>query len=135
MGLAKTLLILELVKMTPNARFLTIDTSSAKSALGIVERENEVTTLIYGPIPLCSGSIIGLDEIQQWGFDDQGNLRSVMEEGVFTLLRYGNNIPIIARTTIFATMNPQDIVYTNRTKISKDEVTMVRPILDRFDLI
>jgi DNA replicative helicase MCM subunit Mcm2 (Cdc46/Mcm family) len=135
MGLAKTLLILELVKMTPNARFLTIDTSSAKSALGIVERENEVTTLIYGPIPLCSGSIIGLDEIQQWGFDDQGNLRSVMEEGVFTLLRYGNNRPIIARTTIFATMNPQDIVYTNRTKISKDEVTMVRPILDRFDLI
>lgn len=84
--------------------------------------------MIYGPIPLSSGALVGIDELQTWTHDEQGILLGVMEEG-------GKNRPIIALTTILATVNPQDIRYVNRTSISKGEISILPPLLDRFDQI
>jgi hypothetical protein len=74
--------------MHPNSRFITAHSASSKSALGIVDSNNDTKTLIYGPIPLSSGSLVGIDELQTWDFDEQGSLLSIMEEGEFFLLKY-----------------------------------------------
>lgn len=132
-GLAKTLLTREFVKIVPNSRFITIQHASSKSALGIVDKVNDTQTLIYGPIPLSNNAVVGLDELQTWGLDEQSSILSIMEEGYFFLLKYGKNRPIEARVTVLATMNPQDIIYNNRTTLTKDEITILKPLLDRFD--
>lgn len=134
-GLAKSKITIETTKVIPNSRFITIQHASAKSALAIVEKNNDSTTLLYGPIPLSSGAIAGLDELQTWGLDEQSSILSVMEEGAFRLVKYGKDKPIKATPTVIATMNPQDIAYKNRTTLSKDEITMLKPLQDRFDQI
>lgn len=134
-GLAKSLLMKESTKAVPNSRYITAQSASSKSALGIVDASNDTKTLVYGPIPLSSGSLVGIDELQTWALFEQGSLLSVMEEGEFFLLKYGKNMPIQAHTTIMATMNQQDIVYTNRSSIAKEEITILQPLLDRFDQV
>ena len=61
-GLAKSLMMRELVKMVPNSRYITASSASSKSALGIVDVVNETKTLVYGPIPLSSGAVVGIDD-------------------------------------------------------------------------
>jgi DNA replicative helicase MCM subunit Mcm2 (Cdc46/Mcm family) len=135
-GLAKTLIMRELVKMVPNSRFITASSASSRSALGIVDVVNETKTLIYGPIPLSSGALVGIDEVQSWTFEEQSVLLSVMEEGIFFLLKYGKNTPIEALTTILATANPQDITYgKGRRSIARNEITLLPPLYDRFDQV
>jgi replicative DNA helicase Mcm len=124
-GLGKTSLVREITKMHPNCRFITAHSASSISALGIVDSDNDTKTLIYGPIPLSSGALVGIDELQTWTHDEQGILLGVMEEGEIYLLKYGKNRPIIALTTILATVNPQDIRYVNRTSISKGEISIL----------
>ena len=134
-GLAKSLVMNEGLKMKPNARKITAQSASSTSALGIVDSTNDVKTLIYGPIPLSSGSMVGIDELQSWTFDNQGILLNVMEEGRFNLLKYARDKEIVAETTILATANPQDIKYEDRTSISVKEINLLAPLLDRFDQI
>ncbi len=134
-GLAKTTFIYELTRMQPNSRFITAPSASSRSALGIVDSNGDIKTLIYGPIPLSSGAMVGIDELPTWTYDEQGSLLSVMEHGEFYLLKYGKNRPIKAQTTILATANPQDIRYANRTTLRKDEIPLLSPLLDRFDQI
>src|SRR5919106_5570020 len=127
-GLAKSLLIREFVKMSPNSRFITASSASSKSSLWIVDVVNETKPLVYGPIPLSSGALVGIDELQSWTFEEQSILLSVMEEGIFFLLKYAKNAPIEALTTILATANPQDIVYSKgRTTIARNEITLLPP--------
>ena len=135
-GLAKSLLVREAIRMSPNSRYITAHSASSRSALGIVDTVNETKTLIYGPIPLSSGAMIGIDELQTWTHDDQGSLLNVMEEGWFILLKYGKGRPITALTTVLATANPQDIIYNkSRTTIAKGEITLLPPLYDRFDQV
>lgn len=49
-GLAKSAVMHEAIGMKPNARTITAQSASSKSALGIVESNNDSKTLIYGPI-------------------------------------------------------------------------------------
>ena len=135
-GLAKSLVMRESIKMKPNARLITAQSASSTSALGIVEATSDSKVLIYGPIPLSSGSLCGIDEIQTWTYDNQGALLNVMEEGRFNLLKYGRDKSIVAETTIIAVANPQDIDYHEyRESISVNEINLLRPLLDRFDQI
>ena len=121
--------------MKPNARKITAQSASSTSALGIVDSTNDVKTLIYGPIPLSSGSMVAIDELQSWTYDNQGTLLNVMEEGRFNLLKYARDKEIVAETTILATANPQDIEYEDRTSISVKEISLLAPLLDRYDQI
>ena len=135
-GLAKSLMMRELVKVVPNSRYITASSASSKSALGIVDVVNETKTLVYGPIPLSSGALVGIDELQSWTFEEQSVLLGVMEEGIFFLLKYGKNTPIEALTTILATANPQDIIYSkNRSTIARNEISLLPPLYDRFDQV
>ena len=59
----------------------------------------------------------------------------VLEEGKFTKGAYGIFHDISAPTTIIATANPIQYFWTNKQKISNDEIWMVKPLLDRFDQI
>ena len=134
-GLGKSTVMREAVNMKPNARLITAQSASSRSALGIVDVANDVRTLTYGPIALSSGSLVGIDEIQTWQYDDQGSLLNVMQEGKFNLLKWGKDKKIAAETTIIAVANPQDIDYANRDSISIKEIKLLPPLLDRFDQI
>ena len=82
-GLAKSLMMRECTKMRPNSRYITAHSASSKSAIGIVDVVNDTKTLIYGPVPLSSGAMVGIDELQTLTFDEQWSILNVMEEGEF----------------------------------------------------
>ena len=69
-GLGKSTVMREAVNMKPNARLITAQSASSRSALGIVDVANDVRTLASGPIALSSGSLVGIDEIQTWQYGE-----------------------------------------------------------------
>jgi hypothetical protein len=81
--------------------------------------------------------------------EDQAYLLDIMEEGEFTINKYGLNSKIRSDTVIIATANPiesrwkadknRSIGSNNNSayeaKIDISKIPLLRPILDRFDLI
>jgi DNA replicative helicase MCM subunit Mcm2 (Cdc46/Mcm family) len=68
-------------------------------------------------------------------FEDQGHLLSIMEEGEFTINKHGINAPIKAPTTIIASANPVNVEWKDNEKIDINEIVILRPLVDRFDLV
>ena len=59
-----------------------------------------------------------------------------MEEGEFTINKYGINAKIKSPTTIVASSNPfGNSNWNDDEKINIDEIPALKPVLDRFDLV
>jgi MCM2/3/5 family protein/minichromosome maintenance replisome factor len=91
-----------------------------------------------GPVALAKGSICALNELGKMSFEDQGHLLDVMEEGEFTINKYGIDAAIKAPTTIIASANPINSTWKNDDygeKIDLNEIPAIKPLIDRTDLI
>jgi replicative DNA helicase Mcm len=137
-GLAKSGLLKAAVKLVPNSRYESSQNSSGKSLTAIVTKEDENHVLRLGPVALAKGSICALNELGKMSFEDQGHLLDVMEEGEFTINKYGINATIKAPTTIIASANPINSTWKNNDyggKIDLNEIPAIKPLVDRKDLI
>jgi DNA replicative helicase MCM subunit Mcm2 (Cdc46/Mcm family) len=105
-GTGKSQLIRECVKLVPNSRYESSQHASGKSLTAIVAKEEEDYCLRIGPVPLARGAICVLNEIGRTTQEDQGLLLDAMEEGEFTINKYGINTKIRAPTVIVASANP-----------------------------
>ena len=132
-GTAKSTLARQATKILPKSRYVTAYNASAKSLLAIIEKDTETTTLRLGAIPLSKNAICSIDELQSMFYEEQGFLLNIMEEGCFTLDKYARHKEIDSPTTIIATANPHHIQWDNSFKISKGEIQITKPLLDRFD--
>jgi replicative DNA helicase Mcm len=138
-GIGKSKIIKEGAKLVPNSRYESSQHASGKSLTAIVSKENEDYCLRLGPIPLAKGSLCILNEIGRISVEDQGFLLDVMEEGEFTINKYGINSKIKSPTVIIASANPAGSTWTNakddnNEKINMNEIPLLQPIKDRFDL-
>ena len=133
-GTAKSILAREATKILPNSRYVTIQNASGKSLIGIVDKENDSLVLRVGVIVLSKNSICAANEISSLCFEDQGHLIDILEEGRCTLDKYGQHYEIDSPTTIIATANPNGISWRTTT-VSKDDIPIVKNLLDRFDQI
>ena len=133
-GLAKSSLLKKTVSLIKNSRYESVQHSSAKSLTAIVLKEEEQHFLRLGPIPMSKGSVCALNEIGTMAPEDQNHLLDIMEEGEFTVNKFGHNSKIMSPTTIFASSNLKDN-YEDDFEHDSDILPLENQLLDRFDLI
>jgi DNA replicative helicase MCM subunit Mcm2 (Cdc46/Mcm family) len=131
-GTAKSILGREATKILPNSRYINAQNASGKSLIGIVDKENDSLVLRLGAIVLSKNSICTINEISSLNFEDQGHLIDILEEGHTTLDKYGMHYEIDSPTTVIATSNPTGTSWKSTT-VSKDDIPIVKNLLDRFD--
>lgn len=134
-GIAKTMLLRGAVKLVPNSRYIGGKGSSGKSLIAIVDTERDTKILRLGPVVLAKNAIAGINEIGRMSFDDQGHLLDMMEEGMTTLTKYGISITLYAPTTVVASSNPIHSDWTDDQTVSDQEIPLIQPVRDRFDII
>jgi replicative DNA helicase Mcm len=143
-GLAKTKLLREAVKLVPNSRFESGQSSSGKSLTAIVVREEESYFLRLGPVSLAKYAICAINEFGRMPYDEQAHFLDVMQERMFTINKYGINATIHAPTTIIASANPRSTTTTEWKgiygdaeggKLDLNDIPALKPVLDRFSLI
>jgi len=89
-GHAKSSLMRKASKLISNSRYESAQHSSAKSLTAIVSKIESEFSLMLGPIPIARGSVACLNEIGSLQEEDQKYLFDIMEEGKFTINKYGN---------------------------------------------
>jgi DNA replicative helicase MCM subunit Mcm2 (Cdc46/Mcm family) len=139
-GLAKSLLLKEPTKVVPNSRYENVQFATGKSLTAIVTKEEgDALILRIGPIPQAKGAIVSLNEIEKMSPDDQGFLLDIMQEQEFTTNKFGQNFHVDAPTAIIASANPVGgswkSGHDNDERINLDKIPMIKPLIDRFDLI
>lgn len=135
-GQAKSILLREIVKIVPNSRYESGQNSTGKSLTAIVSKEGgENTILRLGPVPFAKEGICAINELGRMSFDDQAPLLDVMEEGEFSINKYGVNAHIRSPTVVLGSANPTSSVALRTEKISLDDIPAIKPIIDRFDLL
>lgn len=136
-GLAKSTLLRSACHLESKGRYESGQHSSGKGLTAIISKEdNGSHVLRLGAVPLSSGSVCGINEIGRMNPEEQAYLLDVMEEGEFTINKYGINAKIKASTTIFASANPRQQNYdTEDETISLESIPAINALVDRFDLI
>jgi len=134
-GTAKSKLGAEAAEVKPNSRHVSAPFATTKTITAVPERINEMATLVLGAIPLSSGALCAIDEINMFSLEDQGRLLDIMENGSFDFDKMGIRRRIPAPTTIIATANPVGGNWKDPQVASKDELELRRNLIDRFTQI
>ena len=87
-----------------------------------------------GIVPLCHGSAVALDELNQLEDEDIGKLYGAMESGIIHYNKGGFDETFKAETTIIAGANPKGYEYDSSSGMLPN-IGLPLPILTRFDLI
>jgi len=134
-GLAKSALLREAIKLVLNSRYESGQHSSGKGLTAIVSKEDENYVLRLGPASLARGALCAINELGRIPYEEQAYLLDLMEEGKFTINNHGINARIKAPTTIIASANPINGSWKYDDKIDINEIPILKPLLDRFDLV
>ncbi|MDN5848009.1 MAG: AAA family ATPase [Candidatus Nitrosocosmicus sp.] len=137
-GVAKSSLLKKAVKLVSNSRYESAQHASGRSLTAIVDKENEHYCLRLDPVPLSKKSVCALNEFGNIPFEEQKYLLDVMEEGEFTINKYGINSNILSPTTIVASTNILNSSYDpnpSKGTIHLAQIPCIPPVRDRFDLI
>jgi DNA replicative helicase MCM subunit Mcm2 (Cdc46/Mcm family) len=134
-GLAKSLILKESVKLVSNSTYESVQFATGKSLTAIVTNdEGDAHILRIGPIPQAKGAIAALNEMNRMMEGDQGLILDTMQEQEFTTAKYGLRFHVDAQTAIIGSANPIGGAWKDG-KIDLDKIAMIKPLLDRFDLI
>ena len=141
-GLAKSQLLKESTKLVPNSRYESVQFATGKSLTAIVTKdEGDALTLRIGPIPQAKGAIAALNEMGRMSHEDQGYMLDTTQEQEFTTNKFGQNFHVDAPTVIIGSANPvggtwkSGYDYEDGDKVDLDKIPMIKPLIDRFDLI
>jgi replicative DNA helicase Mcm len=138
-GLAKSRLLKESTKLVPNSRYESVQYATDKSLTAIVTKEEGAALMLrIGPIPQAKGAIAALNEMGRMIYEDQGYMLDTMQEQEFTTNKFGQNFHVDSPTVIIGSANPQGGSWKSShddEKIDLDSITMIKPLIDRLDLI
>jgi DNA replicative helicase MCM subunit Mcm2 (Cdc46/Mcm family) len=136
-GLAKTMLLRAAAAHVPGSRFETAQQASGKSLTALVVREEEMYHLKLGPAALARQAVLAINEAGRMSEEDQSFLLDVLEEGEFTINKYGFNARIRADASVVISSNPRSTDWTatgGDDKIDLNEIPTLKELLDRIDL-
>jgi DNA replicative helicase MCM subunit Mcm2 (Cdc46/Mcm family) len=136
-GLAKTMLLRAAAAHVPGSRFETAQQASGKSLTAVVVREEEMYHLKLGPAALARQAVLAINEAGRMSEEDQSFLLDVLEEGEFTINKYGFNARIRADASVVISSNPRSTDWTatgGDDKIDLNEIPTLKELLDRIDL-
>jgi DNA replicative helicase MCM subunit Mcm2 (Cdc46/Mcm family) len=93
-------------------------------------------TLRRGPLALARGSICALNEIDKMrNISEHHHFLDKMEEGEFTINKYGRHYKIPANTSVVASANPINQKWKDPDKIDPNEIPTIEQNIQRFDII
>ena len=132
---AKSRLLKYVLKVTTKSAYaLGRSTSAAGLVMGIDKLADGRNVIKAGPVVLCSGGCVCLDELDKMADTDRSALHEVMEQQTATLNKIGSNLTLPAETVIIAAANPKASKYDTSMGIV-DNINMPDSLLSRFDLI
>jgi replicative DNA helicase Mcm len=135
-GLAKSLLLSKSIKLVPNSRYESGQSSSGKSLTAIVSKEDRDQNLVLriGPVPAAKGAICAINEVGRMDPEDQKYLLDIMQEQKFSINKHGINATVYSPTAIIMSGNPINNDWNDINKIDLDEIPALKPLIDRIDL-
>jgi len=89
----------------------------------------------YGPIPLSRYAVCVINEFDKMDYENQSHVLDVMSEHSFPMTKYGIHREIPAPTTMIITLNQFGTVWRDQNKINKDEIPILKALVDRVDQI
>lgn len=132
---AKSRLLKYVLKITTKSAYaLGRSTSAAGLVMGVDKLADGRNIIKAGPVVLCSGGCVCIDEIDKMADTDRSALHEVMEQQSATLNKIGSNLTMPAETIILAAANPKTSKYKVDLSISQN-INMPDSLLSRFDLI
>jgi DNA replicative helicase MCM subunit Mcm2 (Cdc46/Mcm family) len=133
-GTAKSELGKEAVKIKPRSRHVSAPHATTKTIIAVPERMPDGTaTLIIGAVPLATGAICSIDEVNSFSMDDQSRILDVLDNGgKVSIDKMGIRCTISALTTIIATANPLGGKWDNPQVATRQEVDIRRNLMDRI---
>jgi hypothetical protein len=137
-SLAKSTMIKKASNLLPNGRFESaIGSSGIGLTFTVTKEANESYVLRLGAIPLASGSICAINEMNQTPLEQQKHYFDFMEEGQSTSGKYAIPARIVGHTTIIGSANPRQGRWKDQDsdKIQLDEISILPQVMDRFDII
>ena len=108
---------------------------AARELQPLLTRKTTVQILRISTAPQARNAICAINEIGRMDYQNQAFLLDIMEEGGFSVNKYGLHIQIESPTTIIATSNPLNSEWNDHYKISHSEMPILKPLLDKFDQI
>jgi DNA replicative helicase MCM subunit Mcm2 (Cdc46/Mcm family) len=135
-GTAKSILLREIIQVVENSRYESLQHTTGKSLTAIVSKEGSDTAILrLGPAPMAKEGILAANELGRMSYDDQSPLLDVMEEGEFSIVKYGISAKIRSPTVVIGSSNTTSASALTSDKISMDDIPAIKPLIDRFDLI
>ena len=112
--------------------------TTSKSLTAIISKEGGDSPMIrLGPAPLAKFGILAANELGRTsGEDDLSQLLDILEEGKFSVNKYGFRLPDIhSPTVVIGAANPRVERDSDNSRFDINDMGIIRPIIDRFDLI
>ena len=132
---AKSRLLKYVLKITKKSAYaLGRSSSAAGLVLGVDKLADGRNVIKAGPVVLCSGGVVCIDEIDKMADQDRSALHEAMEQQTATLNKIGSNLTMPAETVILAAANPKTSKYNVKLSISQN-INMPDSLLSRFDLV
>jgi replicative DNA helicase Mcm len=134
-GMAKSMLLEEVQKITQKSTFTTGKGSTAAGlTAGMVKQDNGTSILQAGTYPLSHKGVAIVDEFDKMNKDDMGIMHEVMEQGKVSRSVSGKNVSLPAMAVTLAAANPRFGNYDDSLTLMEN-IDLPTPILTRFDLI
>ncbi|MDP9289511.1 MAG: AAA family ATPase, partial [Thermoproteota archaeon] len=134
-GLDKSALLRAAAELVPNSKYTSTLNSSVRSLIAIVVQEDDQYILRQGPVPAASGAICAINEIGRMNYEDQAGFLDAMQEGKIPFGKYGFNTTLNGSATFVMSANPtNNSSWRDAEKINLNEIPVIMPLLDRFDL-
>jgi DNA replicative helicase MCM subunit Mcm2 (Cdc46/Mcm family) len=124
-------------KHSQRNRYESAQGGSGKSFTAIVSKEGDQATPILriGPLAHAKEAVIVMNELGEVPLEEQVHFQDAMEEGVFSIVRYGIQGTIRADAVVIWTANPKQGASFGDI-ISLDQMSNIRKqIIDRTDLL
>ena len=135
-GTAKTQLLRFITKIMQKSDYASGKSTSAAGLLAGVDNLSDGTRIPRaGPVVLCSGGVVALDEMDKMNPLDRSALHEAMETQTFSLKKIGINITWPAQTTIVGAANPKGGNKWNPQLSIRENVRLPDSLLSRFGLI
>ena len=112
----------KIVAIIPNARYESAQGSTGLSLTAMVTKEQGDTGVLrLGAIPLASGSLCAINELNQMPLEQHKHFLDFMEEGETSTNKYGINAHIIGHTSLIGSANPRGGKWKDPDKVDYDE--------------
>jgi len=135
-GSAKSYLMRRAGGLSPINRFQSASTASGKGLIAAVSQDKDLGAWVIYPgiVPMASGGVALIDEIDKTHEDDYGEHNNAMNDMEVPISKANVKGKLDTVTSYLATANPEERVFTD-TGSYFSQIDMPRDFLDRFDYI